>query len=176
MTADLSQQAEALLALSERATPGPWLPDESGYGSCYGRSYKNVDCPDAGAGVAACWAYSFSLYRSLPAEANAAFIAAARTTAPALAAAYLAMRWRPITEAPRDHTPVIVCKRDAGGDITGEAYFYVNEDHREGGEWYWANVSPGDYTGEPITPPPTYFIPLSALPTLPPGGDHEAQG
>ncbi len=56
--------------------------------------------------------------------------------------------WRPISEAPKDGTHVIVCVAD---EIVGEAHYYAEDEGHEG--WYWMDQHWTDACGgEPIQP------------------------
>lgn len=59
--------------------------------------------------------------------------------------------WRPIETAPKDKTPVIIAvpTKDRDDWIVGEAYF--DPESYEGGDWWWAGTSHGDYTSSPIS-------------------------
>lgn len=84
-----------------------------------------------------------------------------------------APQWQPIETAPKaDGTaPVIVWN----GEFVGEAHFYIDEDRPRGGDWYWVNISPGDYTGSPINPQPTHWMPLPEPPSTSPGSGRAQQ-
>jgi len=65
------------------------------------------------------------------------------------AAALEAQEWRPISEAPRDGTAVLLCGMDAGCPYVLVGYFW-----RLAGKW----------SVEPHYPPPTHYRPLPAGP------------
>ena len=172
----LSQQAEALLALSERAPAGPWTASETERsGSSDGKWVYGATLLDGFRN----WlvhAVAKGEVDKAQMEAMLAFIAAARTTAPALAAAYLAMRWRTMDSAPRDGTIVLLY-------VPGSVYwdtdycilaFWGDETHgferRQDPDNWWFSC---EADSNPILGTPTHWLPL---PTPPTGGDHEAQG
>lgn len=71
--------------------------------------------------------------------------------------------WRPVSEAPKDGTPVLVCGAENRPDKMDVA------------EWhYWANghcycwATEGALNMQPLDPPPTHFRPLPAPPEGPP--------
>lgn len=160
MTDDLSAQAAALLALSERATESPWFmhdfadPRVSSDPTSPANIYVSCTTPDHITVASMGGALTGELAE---ARANAVFIAAARTTAPALAAAYLAMQWRPIDECERIGPHILAWngRRTIGFWSMTHKKWVVND----GPQWL----------GQP-----THGISLSALPVhFPPtGGDH----
>ncbi|WP_113132719.1 hypothetical protein [Rhizobiales bacterium] len=80
--------------------------------------------------------------------------------------------WQLIKTAPKDKTSVIVAvpTKDFDGYIVGEAYF--DRENYEGGDWWWANTSHGDYHGGPVSEinhhGPSHW---KALPAPPAAGD-----
>ena len=151
MTADLSQQAEALMALSERATAGRWRAEGA---NAYDEPYVQAEHRL----VAVC---PHECVDEAGAKANAAFIAAARTTAPALAAAYLAMRWRTMDSAPKDRW-ILVCDRqepDWAGNMWVVKWFGDDEF-----ACWWTSGGPNggiDYESDAFT----HWMPLPTPPT-----------
>ena len=114
---------DALRERVERATPGPW----ENYGDGDHEVYQSVEHDDGDVGP--------YIARSVPAEADAVFIAAARTDVERIEAALRAVMelHRPVTiYAPESECP-------SGGDDA-----HVNDWHEEsatiGGEWYCAQM------------------------------------
>ena len=79
------------------------------------------------------------------------------------------MEWQPIETAPMDRKSIIVAVPTFDKDdwIVGEAFF--DPENYEGGDWWWAGTSYGDYYGGPISEinhwPPSYWMPLPPPPT-----------
>jgi len=78
--------------------------------------------------------------------------------------------WQTIATAPLDKTPVIIAvpTKDQDDHFVGEAYF--DPDCFEGGDWWWAGTSHGDYASSSISDcnhhAPEYWQPLPAPPPL----------
>ena len=76
------------------------------------------------------------------------------------------MTWQPIETAPKDNTAVIIAvpTEHKDGFIVGEAYF----NPEQGGDWWWAGTSSGDYYAGPIIEMnfwnPTHWQPLPPPP------------
>jgi 16S rRNA G1207 methylase RsmC len=69
--------------------------------------------------------------------------------------------WRPVSEAPKDGTPVLVVGAENRPDKmdVAEWHYYCTA---EGPYYCWATE--GVFSMEPLDPPPTHFRPLPAPP------------
>lgn len=69
--------------------------------------------------------------------------------------------WQPIETALKDRPVIIQVTDETRDPIVGEAQWH---DDGDGGDWWWANTSPGDYYSGPISEmnfgKPTHWMPL----------------
>lgn len=77
------------------------------------------------------------------------------------------IEWLPIDTAPKDGTNVILAVMGGpNGPAIGEARWWDND----GGDWWWAGNSPGDYHGGPVSEinfgMPTHWMPMPEPPAL----------
>lgn len=77
--------------------------------------------------------------------------------------------WQPIAGAPRDQNIIVAAMNTYSKTwVVGEARWQSDDpDHPDDGDWWWANISPGDYTGDSIfnmNGPVEFWQPLPPAP------------
>jgi len=83
--------------------------------------------------------------------------------------------WLDISTAPKDGTYVLLAvpHYESGWNI-GEAYF--DQQSRDGGDWWWAGTSDGDYWSSPLSEsnhhPPSHWQPLPLPPVASTNPEH----
>ena len=91
--------------------------------------------------------------------------------------------WVPIGTAPKDQSIIVAASNTYQKTWTvGEARWQQDDpDHPYDGDWWWANISPGDYTGDSISNmngPVEYWQPLPSPPgaefTIPNDAERDA--
>lgn len=174
MTAPPAGALEACLALLEKATPGPWKVFETEiphYGKSGPHIARNIYtewkhpqlqseypivCQATGIGATKeGQAVQFTNISPDNASALVAAVNLLRTHGPALLAALRLREWRPIAEAPKDGTEVLLCgpKWIAAGIGSWDKHALPHK-----GDWV-------DDTGALFSPTPTAYMPLPAPPT-----------